>query len=82
LSYAEQKERNRQIRRAEKAVAECEELIFKLEEDISKLEDKLSTPEGAADSSLFTLHADLRKQLNAAVTDWEKKSMELEKLQG
>ncbi len=78
VSYPEQKERNKQLKRAEKAVADCEARIEKLEQEIADVEAKLSTPEGAANSSLFTQHASLKSELDKAVEDWEQASEQLE----
>ena len=78
VSYSEQKERNKQLKRAEKAVADCEARIEKLEQEIADVEAKLSTPEGAANSSLFTQHASLKSELDNVVEDWEQASEQLE----
>ena len=82
LSYAEQKERNKVIRKAETAVKNAEAKIEKLETELASIEAQLATPEGASDASLFTKHADVKKQIDAAVEEWENASMELEQLQG
>ena len=70
LSYAEQKEAAKQRRKLEQAVKEAEAKIELLETEITALEDKLSTPEGAADTQLFTQHGELRKQLSEAEEQW------------
>jgi len=80
LSYAEQKERNKAIKRAEKAVADAENRIAALEEEIKKLEEKLATPEGASDATLFAQYSDLKKQLSTAEDEWTMLSMELERV--
>ena len=82
LSYAEQKERNKVIRKAETVVKNAEAKIEKLETELASIEAQLATPEGASDASLFTKHADVKKQIDAAVEEWENASMELEQLQG
>ena len=74
------KERNKLLKRAEKAVADCEQRIGQLETDIAALEARLSTPEGAADASLFTRHAELHKQLDATMEEWEQASEQLEEM--
>ena len=78
LTYEQQKERNRRIKKLEKAVAQCEEEINELEASIQMLEDKLATPEGAADTTLYEKHGNLKKQLDQAVEQWETLSLELE----
>ena len=82
LSYEEMKERNKRIKKAEKAVADCEARIEKLEGDIAAIEARLATPEGAIDMSLFTQHGDLKKQLDQVVEEWETASLALEELKG
>ena len=82
LSYEEMKERNKRIKKAEKAVADCEARIEKLEGDIAAIEARLATPEGATDMSLFTQHGDLKKQLDQVVEEWETASLSLEELKG
>ena len=78
LTYEQQKERNRRIKKLEKAVAQCEEEINEIEASIQIIEDKLATPEGAADATLYEKHGSLKKQLDQAVEQWETLSMELE----
>lgn len=71
LTYEQQKEQAKLRRKAEKAVADCEARIMILEEEIANLEATLATPEGAADTSLFTQHAQLKQQLAQAEQAWE-----------
>ena len=80
LSYEQQKERARIQRKAEKRVKDAEDLVEKLENNIAELEQKMITPEGATDSSLFTRHAELKKQLEQAEEEWERASIELEEI--
>ena len=82
LSYEQQKEQQKLIRRLEKSVAECEARIEKLEAGIAALEEQMATPEGAADMSLYEKHATLKKQLDTVVEEWETTSMELEEAMG
>ncbi len=82
LSYEQQKEQQKLIRRLEKSVADCETRIEKLEADIAALEEQMATPEGAADMSLYEKHTTLKKQLDTVVEEWETTSMELEEAQG
>ena len=79
LSYEQQKEQQKLVRRLEKAVSDCEARIEKLEADIAALEEQMATPEGAADMSLYERHATLKRQLDSIVEEWETASMELEK---
>ncbi len=82
LSYEQQKEQQKLIRRLEKSVADCEARIEKLETDIAALEEQMTTPEGAADVTLYERHASLKKQLDTVVEEWESTSMELEEAMG
>ena len=61
LSYGEQKEFARRLRKAEKVVADIESEIAGLEKRIAEVEEKLATPDGAADTSLYELHGQLKK---------------------
>lgn len=81
LSYEEQKELARRVRKAEKAVKECEQRIEKLEKDIADAETMMATPEGAADMKLISHYAELKKQLDAVVEEWETASIELDEIQ-
>lgn len=79
-SYEEQKEHNRQLKRAEKAVENAEARIEELEQQLADMEAKMATAEGAADVSLFTRHAELKRQIDEAVEAWEAASEQLEAL--
>ena len=81
LSYEQQKEQQKKIRRLEKAVEQCEARIGELEAAVKMLEDPLATPEGAADVSIYERHGALKKQLDEAVNAWEEASLELEEAQ-
>lgn len=81
LSYGEQKEFARRLRKAEKAVADIESEIAGLEKRIAEVEEKLATPDGAADTSLYELHGQLKKQLDDVMWKWFEASEVLDKLQ-
>lgn len=81
LSYGEQKEFARRLRKAEKAVADIESEIAGLEKRIAEVEEKLTTPDGAADTSLYELHGQLKKQLDDVMWKWSEASEVLDKLQ-
>lgn len=80
LTYEQQKEVQKKIRKMEKNIAGCEERINQLETQIAALEEKLTTPEGAADVSLYEQHGQLKKTLDEAVEEWETLSIELEEV--
>ena len=78
LSYAEQREREKTIKRAEKKVSEAENEISKIEAEIAVIEDKIAS--GDVDSDIFNQHAAKNKQLENAMSLWELASMELDEL--
>ena len=80
LSYAEQKEHNKLIKRAEKAVEAAERKVTELERQIAAIETKLATPEGANDTTLCTKYGELKSQLATAEDEWTEASLELEGL--
>ena len=81
LTYEQQKEHQKRIRKLEKAVEQCEAQIGELEAAVKMLEDRMATPEGAADVSLYERHGALKKQLDEAVDAWEQASLALEEAQ-
>lgn len=72
LSYAEQKEQAKQRRKMEQAVKDAEALVENLEGEIADLEAQLATPEGTADTTLFSRYGDLKQQLADAEEVWSK----------
>jgi ATP-binding cassette subfamily F protein 3 len=80
LSYAEQKEFNKKLKKAERMVENCEVTISETESAISILEAQMATPEGAADMSLYERHQKLKQALDKAMEEWEVASEELENL--
>ena len=78
LSYAEQREHQKQIKRAEKRVEEAEAEIARIEGEIAEIETKLA--EGATDPQLYAEHQAKTKQLENAMSIWELASMELEEI--
>lgn len=69
LSYAEQRERDKAIKRARKKVEEAEAEVARRESEIKALEAKLA--EGLATPDLYEQHAALTKQLENAMSLWE-----------
>ena len=78
LSYAEQKEHEKTLKRALKAIKDAEQLIEKLDEEKAELERKLS--EGQSDASLLERYAELQKQSEDAMIAWEEAQMEYDNL--
>lgn len=78
LSYAEQKEKEKMLRKARKKVEDCEAEIAKMEQLVAEIEAKMSA--GQYDETLYAQHADAQKKLDNAMSLWELASMELESL--
>lgn len=77
-SYAEKKEFEKQIRKAERLVKDAEAKVSQLEAELKVVEDKLAA--GATDNNLFERHGEVSKSLDAAMSEWEDATMELENL--
>ncbi len=78
LSYEEQKELNKRLKKLERRVADCETEIEQTEAAIAILEEKMATPEGASDMSLYEQHQKLKQQLDHVMEEWDAASTELE----
>ncbi|MDR0795962.1 MAG: ABC-F family ATP-binding cassette domain-containing protein [Tannerella sp.] len=78
LSYEARKEQNRIRKRIEKAITDAEQQIEQLEKEISALEELLATPEGAADTSLYGKHEDLKREIAWVIELWTAKTLEME----
>ena len=80
LSYEQQKERAKLVKKAERRVKDAELEIERIESLIAEVEGKLATPEGATSMPLFEQHASLKKQLDKVVEEWELAMEEMEQL--
>ena len=80
LSYAEHKEQQKRLKRAEKAVKESEAKIEKMEQRLKELDNLLMIPENASDMTLVTEYTSTKKALDDEVERWEQLSEELETL--
>lgn len=78
LSYAEQKERDKLVRRARKKVEEAEADIAAIESQIKALEERFAIGESGDD--LYKEHASLNKKLENAMSLWELAVMEADSL--
>ena len=76
MSYAEKKEYEKLVRKAEKKVKDAEADIASIEKEIKEVEESLAS--GAVDESLYKKHGDLQKKLDNAMSVWELASEELE----
>lgn len=80
LSYAEHKEQQKKIRKAEKAVKECETKIEKLETRKAEIDALLMKPENATNMELVTEYTELMKSLDEENENWMMLSEELEEI--
>jgi len=81
-NYAERKEMQKRISRAEKAVKESESKIEKMEERIRELDELLMLPEKASDMTLVTEYTSTKRCLDEESERWMTLSEELEELKG
>lgn len=70
LSYAEHKEQQKKIRKAEKAVKDSEAKIETLEQKIKELDAKLCLPEHAADMDLIAEYTETKRLLDEENDRW------------
>ena len=80
LSYAEHKEQQKKIRKAEKAVKECETKIEKLETRKAEIDALLMKPENATNMELVSEYTELMKSLDEENENWMMLSEELEEI--
>lgn len=78
LSYAEQRERDKMLRKAAKKVEEAETEVAKREQELADIEAKIAAGEVA--SEIFTAHEQAGKDLENAMSQWELAQTELDEL--
>ena len=78
LSYAEQKAREKVVKKAEKKVKDAEEEISRLEALQKEIEDKIAS--GDTSQETLDAYAKARKDLENGMSLWELATMELEEL--
>lgn len=76
--YERQKEKARQISKAEKNVAKAEEKVSKLEQQMKEIEDKLSM--GESSQEVLNKYSSLNQSLDEAMSEWELAQMALVEL--
>ena len=79
LSYAEQKERQRQISRAKKELTRAEEEVERTEQEQASLEAKISA--GDASSETLEAYEKARMAVERAMGNWENAQLALEELE-
>ena len=80
LSYAERKEQQKKIRKAQRAVDDSEAKIAKLEARKDELDELLMAPENASNMELVTEYTNLQRELDEENERWLILSEELETL--
>ena len=80
ISYAEHKEQQKKIRKAEKAVKDSEQRIEKMENRLKELDGLLCLPENASNMEYVTEYTETKKALDEEVERWEQLSEDLDKL--
>lgn len=78
LSYAEQRERDKMLKRARRKVEEAEAEVGRLEKAVKDIEAELAA--GSTDPDIYHRHADATRQLENAMSVWELASMEAEEM--
>lgn len=80
FSYAERKEIQKKIRKAQRAVEDCEAVIDKLENKKAELDALLMEPKNAANMELVSEYTEIQEKLDKENERWIVLSEELEKL--
>ena len=78
--YAEHKEQQKRLRKAEKAVEDSERKINDMEQRLKELDSLLMIPENASNMELVTEYTTTKSALDKEVERWEQLSEEVEKL--
>lgn len=79
-SYAQHKEQQKRLRKAERLVEESEKKIAQMETRLKELDNLLMQPEKASDMTLVTEYTQTKQALDEEVERWEKYSEELDEL--
>lgn len=79
LSYAEQREYEKAVKRARRKVDEAEAAVAKCESVVKDIEKELA--EGSSDTAIYGRHADAVKALENAMSVWELESEALESIE-
>ncbi len=78
MTYTEQREREKMVKRAEKKVKDAEADIASIEQEIADTENKIAA--GETSNEIFETHAALQKKLDNAMSLWEIATIDLEEL--
>ncbi len=80
MSYAERKERQKQVSRIQKQINEAEKKIAEYETKIAELDEKLCDPANASDMKLVNEYTDTQQKLDKEMERWEELSEKLEEI--
>ena len=78
LTYAEQRERDKMLRRAAKKVAEAEEAVSEAESALAAIEAKIAA--GNVENDIFNQHQAATRRVETAMSLWELACQELDEL--
>ena len=78
LSYAEQREHEKLVRKARRKVEDAEAEIARLEAEVKAIEEKFAA--GETSDALYSAHAAATKNLENAMSMWELASIELDEI--
>lgn len=78
LTYAEQRERDKMLRRAAKKVAEAEGTVSEAESALADIEAKIAA--GNVENDIFTQHQAATRRVETAMSLWELACQELDEL--
>lgn len=78
LTYAEQRERDKTLKRAAKKVEEAEQAVAQCETELASIEERIAA--GEVEGDIFERHAAATKAVENAMSVWELAQMELDEI--
>lgn len=78
LTYAEQRERDKTLKRAAKKVEDAEQAVAQCETELAAIEERIAA--GEVEGDIFERHAAATKAVENAMSVWELAQMELDEL--
>lgn len=78
LTYAEQRERDKTLKRAAKKVEDAEQAVAQCEAELAAIEERIAA--GEVEGDIFERHAAATKAVENAMSVWELAQMELDEL--
>ena len=78
LSFEERKQLNKEIRKAEQRVERAEQRVTELESEVAALEKQMAA--GVVNDELLKKYGETQKELEEAMTEWEKATEEEEEV--